>query len=184
VERLNARLPHDEFLGKGTVTVSWVDCTSPSFNAVPDSARVVLDRRLTAGETPEQALEEIRALPSIGDAEVRLLVWEGRAWTGRAGRQEQAFPTWVLAEAHPLVQGVAGAAEAVLGARPAISRWTFSTNGVATMGRLGIPTVGFAPGKEELAHTTAEWVAVDDLVAAAAVYSLIPEVLAGRQVSR
>jgi acetylornithine deacetylase/succinyl-diaminopimelate desuccinylase-like protein len=30
---------------------------------------------------------------------------------------------------------------------------------------------------EELAHTTEEWVAVDDLVKATAVYSLIPEVL-------
>jgi hypothetical protein len=54
----------------------------------------------------------------------------------------------------------------------------FSTNGTATMGRLGIPTVGFAPGREELAHTTNEWVAVEDLVKATAVYSLIPHELA------
>jgi acetylornithine deacetylase/succinyl-diaminopimelate desuccinylase-like protein len=65
----------------------------------------------------------------------------------------------------------------VLGRRPAISRWTFSTNGVASMGRLGIPTVGFAPGREELAHTTEEHVAVADLVAAAAVYAEIPAAL-------
>jgi len=180
VEALNARLPVDDFLGKGTVTVSWVDCTSPSFNAVPDSARIVLDRRLTAGETPQEALAELAALPHLGDAEVRVLQWEGAGWTGKAAHQEQVFPTWVLAEDHHLVQGVAGAAEAVLGARPAISRWTFSTNGVASMGRLGIPTVGFAPGKEELAHTTNEWVAVEDLVKATAVYSLIPRFLASR----
>ncbi|HSN56182.1 MAG TPA: hypothetical protein VLT32_16055, partial [Candidatus Sulfomarinibacteraceae bacterium] len=59
-----------------------------------------------------------------------------------------------------------------------ISRWHFSTNGVATMGVLGIPTVGFAPGLEELAHTTQEHVGIDDLVTATAVYSLIPETLA------
>jgi acetylornithine deacetylase/succinyl-diaminopimelate desuccinylase-like protein len=46
------------------------------------------------------------------------------------------------------------------------------------MGRLGIPTVGFAPGMEELSHTTGEWVAVEDLVRATAVYSLIPAFLA------
>jgi acetylornithine deacetylase/succinyl-diaminopimelate desuccinylase-like protein len=45
------------------------------------------------------------------------------------------------------------------------------------MGVLGIPTVGFAPGLEELAHTTQEHVGIDDLVVAAAVYSLIPETL-------
>jgi acetylornithine deacetylase/succinyl-diaminopimelate desuccinylase-like protein len=83
----------------------------------------------------------------------------------------------VLAEDHPLVRGVAAAVGEVLGAPPAISRWWFSTNGVATMGRLGIPTVGFAPGREELAHTTEEHVAVDDLVRATAVYSRIPETL-------
>ncbi len=180
VEALNARLPHDEFLGKGTVTVSYVDCKTPSFNAVPDECRIVLDRRLTAGETPERALAEIRALPHLGDAEVGTLQWEGSAWTGAPARQEQVFPTWVLPETHPLVAGVAEAATAVLGRRPAISRWVFSTNGVATMGRLGIPTVGFAPGREELAHTTGEYVEVVDLMKATAVYSLIPDELVRR----
>jgi putative selenium metabolism hydrolase len=181
IDELNSRLPTDPFLGKGTVTVSWVDCKSASFNAVPAEARIVLDRRLTLGETPGGALEEIRSLPSIGDAEIRPLVWEGKSWTGYGGRLEQTFPPWVVPAAHPLVEGVAAAAAAVLGRAPLVSRWTFSTNGVATMGRLGIPTVGFAPGKEELSHTTEEWVAVEDLIAATAVYSLIPEHLAGRE---
>ena len=66
----------------------------------------------------------------------------------------------------------------VLGAGPRIWRWNFSTNGVASMGRLGIPTVGFAPGREELAHSTQEAVAVRDLVRATAAYSLMPEKLA------
>jgi acetylornithine deacetylase/succinyl-diaminopimelate desuccinylase-like protein len=48
------------------------------------------------------------------------------------------------------------------------------------MGVLGIPTVGFAPGLEELAHTTREHVKIDDLLTATAVYSLIPECLLGR----
>jgi putative selenium metabolism hydrolase len=180
VAALDARLPLDPFLGKGSVTVSWIDCTSPSFNAVPDGARIVLDRRLTAGESPEGALAEIRALSHLGDAEVGVLEWQGEAWTGARARQEQIFPAWVLPEEHPLVQGVASAATAVMGRRPPVSRWAFSTNGVATMGRLGIPTVGFAPGREELSHTTGEWVAVDDLVTAAAVYALIPAAVAER----
>ena len=76
------------------------------------------------------------------------------------------------------MKGVAGAVTEVTGHAPRISRWGFSTNGVATMGRHGIPSVGFAPGREELAHTTEEWVAVSDLVTATAVYSLLPETLA------
>jgi putative selenium metabolism hydrolase len=178
IETLNHRLPEDPIMGRGTVTVSWVDCESPSFNAVPDVARIVLDRRLTAGEGPEDALAQIRALPHIGDAEVRVLRWEGTSWTGVPVVQEQVFPAWMLPEEHPVVCGTAAAVEAVLARPPAISLWPFSTNGVATMGRLGIPTVGFAPGREELAHTTGEWVAVEDLVTATAACALIPLFLA------
>jgi len=154
VATLDARLPRDPFLGKGSVIVSHIACTTPSLNAVPDSATITLDRRLTVGETVDSALDELRALPHLAAAEVALLHYEATGWNGGAVSQDKYYPTWVLEEGHPLVQGVAAAAAEVLGRAPAISRWHFSTNGVATMGRLGIPTVGFAPGREELAHTT------------------------------
>ena len=147
---------------------------TPSANDVPDRATITLDRRMTAGETVDSALAELRALPHLGDAEVRLLEYRATSWRGTEARQEKYFPTWVLEEEHPLVQGAAAAATAVLGRPAEISRWHFSTNGVATMGRLGIPSVGFAPGREELAHSTDEHVAVDDLVRGAAALSLIP----------
>lgn len=177
VAALDARLPSDPFLGKGSVIVSHITCTTPSLNAVPDSATITLDRRMTAGETVDGALAELRSLPHLGDAEVELLHYHGNGWNGGTVDQEKYFPTWVLDEDHPLVRGTAAAAAEVLGAAPTISRWHFSTNGVATMGRLGIPTVGFAPGREELAHTTEERISVEDLLKATAVYSLIPEVL-------
>ncbi|HEX9733328.1 MAG TPA: YgeY family selenium metabolism-linked hydrolase [Thermoanaerobaculia bacterium] len=178
VEALNGRLASDDFLGKGSVVVSSISCTTPSLNAVPDSARVTIDRRLTAGETVDSALAELRALPHLGDAEVEVLRYEAVSWRGETARQEKFFPAWVLAEDHPLVRATAAAVAQVLGARPRIWRWSFSTNGVASMGRLGIPTVGFAPGREELAHSTQEAVAVRDLVRATAAYSLMPEQLA------
>ena len=51
VENLNETLAEDDFLGKGSVIVSFIECTSPSLNAVPDCARIYLDRRMTVGET-------------------------------------------------------------------------------------------------------------------------------------
>ena len=177
VEELNTRLAHDEFLGTGSVIVSHIACTTPSLNAVPDSATITIDRRLTVGETRETALAELRSLPHLGDAEVELLEYDRTSWRGLRAQQSKYYPTWVVDEEHPLVQGVARAAAEVLPGQPKISRWHFSTNGVATMGTLGIPTVGFAPGLEELAHTTQEHVKIDDLVKATAVYSLIPEAL-------
>jgi putative selenium metabolism hydrolase len=181
IEALNQRLPEDDFLGKGSIVVSSIECTTASLNAVPDSARIYLDRRMTAGETVDSVLAELHALPNLGDAEIEVLTYDVTSWRGERAHQEKFYPTWVLPEDHSLVQGVAEATKAVLGGRPKISRWGFSTNGVASMGRHGIPTVGFAPGLEELAHTTDEWVAVDDLVRATAVYSMIPEFLAQRK---
>jgi acetylornithine deacetylase/succinyl-diaminopimelate desuccinylase-like protein len=145
---------------------------------VPAAARLYVDRRLTAGETPEAALAEIRALPGIGDSTVELLEYDETSWTGERARQDKIFPAWVLPEEHVLVRSLSEVVASVTGAPPRISRWGFSTNGVATMGRHGIPSVGFAPGLEELAHTTEEWVAVEDLVTATAAYSLMPEALA------
>jgi putative selenium metabolism hydrolase len=180
VEKLNENLAEDEFLGKGSIIVSSIECTTPSLNAVPDSARIYIDRRLTVGETVESSMAELQSLPHLGDGEVELLKYDAVSWRGTRAQQDKYYPTWVLEEEHSLVQGVATAVSDVLGEAPRISRWSFSTNGVATMGLYGIPTVGFAPGREELAHTTEERVAVDDLIKATAVYSLIPEFLMTR----
>jgi putative selenium metabolism hydrolase len=177
IEQLNERLPRDDFLGKGTAVASFLECDSASLNAVPAAARLYVDRRLTAGETPEQALAELRALPGLGDATVELLEYDETSWTGERARQEKYFPAWVLPEDHPLLKGMSKAVAEVTGLVPRVSRWGFSTNGVATMGRHGIPSAGFAPGREELAHTTEEWVAVSDLVTATAAYSLMPDAL-------
>lgn len=177
IEKLNDRLANDEFLGKGTITASYMDVKTPSLNAVPDAATIYLDRRLTVGETKESAVEELRALPSLGDAKVEILDYHATAWTGTKVTQEKYFPTWVLPEDHVLVQAAVEAVEQARGKKPKISRWVFSTNGVATMGRLGIPTIGFAPGLEDLAHSTGEYVKVEDLVLGVIGAALIPGAL-------
>ena len=175
LESLAQDLQDDPFLGKGTLVASDIECATPSRNAVPDLVRIYIDRRLTRGETAEQALDQLRSLPSLGSGEVTVVEFKTETWTGKAVRQEKIYPTWVLDRDHELVQLVTRATEDVLGQTPGSGRWSFSTNGVATMGRLGIPTVGFAPGQEDLAHTTEEWVEVEDLVRATAVYARIAE---------
>ena len=60
VKELNNRLKDDEFLGKGTLTVSQIFFNSPSRCAVADMCAVSIDRRLTDGETYLSALDEIK----------------------------------------------------------------------------------------------------------------------------
>ncbi len=177
VRDLNERLPHDDFLGKGTVTTSEIFFTSPSRCAVADSCAVSLDRRLTHGETWQGALAEIEALPSVQKHGARVSLYEYRstAWTGTEYGQECYFPTWVIPEDAPEVRAAAIAHRGMYG-EPRIDKWTFSTNGVAIAGRHGIPVVGVGPGREAQAHAPNELQWKDDLVKCAAIYSVMPAI--------
>lgn len=175
IRDLNDRLHYDEFLGKGTVTVSQSFYNSPSRCAVADMAAVSLDRRLTDGETWQSALEEVRDLPSVKkySAEVTMYTYERPSWTGLVYPTECYFPTWVIPETHPATQAVVEAHRGMYG-EPRVDKWTFSTNGVSIMGRYGIPCIGFGPGAEAQAHAPNEKTWKEDLVRCAAVYAAIP----------
>ena len=176
VEALGDDLEDDDFLGRGTVVASDIECRTPCRNAVPDLVHLYIDRRLTAGEDADAALARLAALDGLTERdEVTLERYQSKAWTGADVEMDKAYPAWTTPADHPLVVEACAAVEDVLGAAPRVGRWSFSTNGVATRGLLGIPTVGFAPGDEDLAHTTREHVAVDDLVRATAVYARLAE---------
>ena len=164
------------FLGRGTVTVSEIFSTSPSRCAVADGCRVSLDRRMTAGETWESSLAEIRALPSVQKYGARVAMYDyARAsWRGLTYPTECYFPTWVIPEGHPVTRAVVQSHRALFG-EPRVDKWTFSTNGVAIMGRMGIPCIGFGPGKEAQAHAPNERTWKADLIRCAALYAALPE---------
>ena len=175
------------FLGRGTCTVSQIFFTSPSRCAVADSCAISIDRRMTAGETWDSCLEEIRQLPSCrkygDDVKVSMYMYNRPSWTGEVYETECYFPTWINKESAAHVQALADAHKALYGDcrqsspssadkrnRPLIDKWTCSTNGVAIQGRYGIPCVGFGPGAESQAHAPNEVTYKDDLVRCAAVY--------------
>lgn len=191
-EKYNKEWKEARFLGRGTVTVSEIFFTSPSRCAVADSCAVSLDRRMTAGETWESCLEEIRSLPNVkkygGDVKVSMYEYDRPAYTGLVYKTECYFPTWVIPEDHDVTKAMHEAYKGLYGetrlgnaeteemrkARPLVDKWTFSTNGVAIMGRAGIPCIGFGPGAEAQAHAPNEKTWKDDLVRCAAVYAALP----------
>ena len=174
------------FLGRGTVTVSQIFYTSPSRCAVADSCSISLDRRMTAGETWESCLEEIRALPSIqtyiDDVTVSMYEYDRPSYTGCVYPIECYFPTWVIPKDHKVTKALETAYKGLYGdkrigtaetiemrqARPLTDKWTFSTNGVSIMGRNKIPCIGFGPGAEAQAHAPNEKTWKADLVVCAA----------------
>jgi len=171
IERLNERLKLDEFLGQGSVTISEIISDSPSLCAVADYARIHLDRRLTWGETKESAVKEIEALIDPKVAKVNLLDYNEKAFTGLEYGMEKYYPTWKMEADHSIVKTGEKAFEALYNKKPLTDKWTFSTNGVTINGMYGIPTIGFGPGNEVLAHAPNEKVPMDDLVVASAFYA-------------
>ncbi|RMF83229.1 MAG: YgeY family selenium metabolism-linked hydrolase [Planctomycetota bacterium] len=178
IEKLNERLRSDPFLGKGTITVSYVDCHTPSMCAVPDRAYIHLDRRLTRGETKASALREVRdAVRRAGvSAKVAVATYDRPTYTGLRYPTESYFPTWCAPEDAPQVRAAANAYRALFRRKPPISRWTFSTNGVSIAGMFGIPCVGFGPAAEEVAHTVNDSVPIEHLVKCAAFYAAFPRI--------
>ena len=192
-EKYNPEWREANFLGRGTVTVSEIFFTSPSRCAVADSCSVSLDRRMTAGETWESCLDEIRALPAVrkygDDVTVSMYEYSRPSYKGLVYPIECYFPTWVIPEDHKVTRALEEAYKNLYGAarvgaeetlamrtaRPLTDKWTFSTNGVSIMGRNGIPCIGFGPGAEAQAHAPNEKTWKQDLVTCAAVYAALPE---------
>ena len=171
IEKLNERLKGDEFLGKGSITITEIISKSPSLCAVSDYARIHIDRRLTTGETREIAVKEIEKLIEGYNSKVELLNFSGKAYTGLEYGMEKYYPTWTVPLKHELVQTGVNAYKKLFGKEPLVDKWTFSTNGIMTCGVYGIPTIGFGPGNEVLAHAPDEKVPISDLVAASAFYA-------------
>ena len=179
ITSLNKKLKKDKFLGKGTVAVTSIECKTPSLNAVPDECAIYLDRRLTVGETMKTSIAEIKRLASVKKfkAKVEVLWYEAVSWKGLKVGQEKYFPTWVLGAKHKLVLAGIEAGRAALGKKPVVDKWVFSTNGVATAGRLNIPSIGFGPSDEVYAHTVKENMPVSHLLKAAVFYASIGKFL-------
>ncbi len=173
LELLAEQLGEDEFLGRGTLAVTEISSSAGSRNAVPDRCTLLIDRRLTLGENETKALSEVqRVIAREGvDADVAVTTYCTTTHTGYECEMREFYPAWVIAADHPLVKATVQAAQTQLRRRPEITRWGFSTEGVYTAGEAGIPTVGFGPGKEELAHTADEYVRLEDVTSAARVYA-------------
>ena len=178
LEELHGRLKTDDFLGKGSLTVSEIFYTSPSRCAVADGCTISIDRRLTAGEDKELALQQIRDLPAAkaAKAEVSMYQYDKPSYTGLVYPTDCYFPSWVIPEGHEATQSAVETYKSLFDEAPRVNKWTFSTNGVAIMGMFGIPCVGFGPGKEAEAHAPNEKTWKADLVRCAAFYAALPHV--------
>lgn len=177
IRDLEPQLGDHPFLGHGKITVSDMKVSTASINAVPDEATIFIDRRMTFGETREAVIAQIAALiPEADRAAVKIeeLFYDEPSYTGFVFPVDKYFPAWALEETHPLVQA-GQTARSLIGLPESPSgKWDFSTNGIYWAGKAGIPSIGFGPGDERLAHTQGEFVPLAEVVQATEFYALLP----------
>jgi acetylornithine deacetylase/succinyl-diaminopimelate desuccinylase-like protein len=109
-----------------------------------------------------------------------VLTYSEAAYTGKVYPTEKYFPTWALPEKSSYLKNAVAAYTGVLGKPPIVDKWTFSTNGIATMGMKEIPTFGLGPGNEIYAHAANEACPVEHLSGAVAFYAALVAKLNGK----
>ncbi|MEG0216526.1 MAG: YgeY family selenium metabolism-linked hydrolase, partial [Hungatella sp.] len=118
-EKYNTQWKEANFLGRGTITTSEIFFTSPSRCAVADSCSISLDRRMTAGETWESCLDEIRNLPNVKkygkDVTVSMYNYDRPSYTSLVYEIECYFPTWVIPEDHVVTKALEDAYKGLYG---------------------------------------------------------------------
>ena len=87
---------------------------------------------------------------------------------------EKWFPAWFLDPAHEFVRKAAAGLESA-GLPVTYGTYNFCTNAAYSAGQAGVPTMGFGPSPESLAHIVDEYVEVEQLLKTARGYQGIIE---------
>jgi putative selenium metabolism hydrolase len=163
----------DAFLGHGTRTASWARLDTPSDCAVPERFVFRFDRRLTIGETPEQALTDVEQLEAVAAArkaglkvEVAVPIYGDPSWKGFKLDNPQIYLGWVTPAEHPAIQAAVSTYRGVVSPHvdgkigeggvlthePRVDRWVFSTDGVG----FPVPKQASIPGSAGKAWVVGE----------------------------
>ncbi|MCX7622546.1 MAG: M20/M25/M40 family metallo-hydrolase [Thermomicrobium sp.] len=171
-------LPHAVHpeLGASSVAPTVLRTDQESENVTPGMVRLALDWRAVPGEEPaaiRAAVESLAEECADEGVTVEVCVPE-RVWRSYRGLVLELPPTrgYVLPAEHPVVARARQALERVFARPVADGFWQFATDGGHFMAH-GIPTIGFAPGDERLAHTVEDSVRVSDLEAATVGYAAL-----------
>jgi len=155
----------------------------PGLSVVPDRCLATYDRRTLPGESEEDVLAPIRtAIERVlaeypgASAAASIALDAFESYSGVRVEAPNFAPAWWTGPNAPIVRSALAGLRAV-GLPAETTAWDFCTNGSGTAGHLGLPTLGFGPGHEELAHRVDEHIELSDLNDGARGYAAIVEAL-------
>ena len=184
IDQLEAlTMPEHPFVGRGVMCLTDViSVPYPAHSVVPSGCRATYERRLVPGETVEGLVAELGGAASRADApttSIEIARTGYRSYTGVEWDEPKWFPAWEVDEDHALVQGALSGLRAI-GLDPGLASYQFCTNAAYSAGVAGVPTIGFGPSHEGMAHIVDEYLEVGELFGAARGYAALTGSLLGR----
>jgi len=152
-----------EKLGYSTLTPTVIECSPKVTPQIPDSCRVIFDRRILPFETENALLQVFYKVKALLEHEgfkikVSILTEELKFWTGKTVKVKDFFKPWILDEKNMHVKKALKTIRTNVNPNATVGYWKFSTDGVYSAGEKGYVTIGFGPGNENLAHQPNEHV--------------------------
>lgn len=160
--------PHP-LLGTTTCNVGMIRGGSGP-NVVPEECELRIDRRVLPGDTEEGVvrgiIDRISSLGLTAGSDYELEV-------------ERFCEPSEIDAADPFVGQISNSFTTMTGREPGTTGLPFTTDARFMRNQLGIPSVVFGPGKLELAHVVDEYVEIESLMTAVAVYAHVFATFAG-----
>ena len=160
-------------LGKGILELTdIISAPYPGASVVPSLCKATFDRRILVGETEETILEQIngaieKAKQNNPKIKAKCYIAEGEAkcWTGETIKAKKYYPAWLIDQNREEVQKALKGLKSE-GIDSSISHFSFCTNGSHFCGEADIPTIGYGPSLESLAHVREEYIDISELTKA------------------
>ena len=154
MEEIQDRLPSHPVLGRASIAPVSIKCYPGEIPVIPDRCEILLDRRTVPKESREEIIGNLMKFVRKGEISVRKKVI--KCYTGYKQEVEGYFPAWYMNG--PLARKVTKLLQTD------IMVWKFSTDGAYTAGEAGLPTIGYGPGDQELAHRPNERISLKSLL--------------------
>lgn len=163
-------IEEDKDLGDGILEV--VDIKSkpyPGHSVVPHECTVTIDRRLLPGENKKSVLrpiknliKEIKKVDNQFSAKAEIAVAEDITYQGKNFKTEKFFPAWKYNVDENFVQTILKGFKKY-GLNTEIDYYSFCTNGSQSAGEKNIPTLGYGPSQEGMAHIVDEYIEINQI---------------------
>ncbi len=177
-------LEYNEVLGEGILELTdIISSPYPGMSVVPSYCKVTYDRRLLVEETKESVLlpiekviDELKKENNNFNAKVFYSVGQDLCYTGEKIMSERFFPAWLYDRDANFITEVFNELKQVI-EDVELDHYSFCTNGSHFSGEKNIPTIGFGPSYEYLAHIDDEYIELEQLIKATEGYFIIMKAL-------